>query len=802
MKRVYGSFALAVVMLLGSGCSSTKPKIDDKAMEQTGPQARKTAYDQYLHEFGKMYRAFYGTRKKIYIQSKPIENVSGAGGLPSDLSQMIISAVNKIGKPIYYVPFDPRYIALEVETGGSMTRNLPKYVIAGGITEYDKNIKSSSSGVNADAEGKMYGSEFDSSAEASKNNSLSRLSLDLHLLDYQNQTMVPGTQTINTIEVKTMSKRGSFNFFIFGSGVGFNGEVSRKQGVHAALRILVESSVLQLLAREAGLPYWKITGGKVDPYVEEKVVDDLAPFPPERQLKIIQVYLNSYGFKVRPTGKLDEVTDLALKRLSEDLHFAYTGRITSELTKNIWINRPYLPTDRRYSNNDLPIKTAKATRSASAAATLTYEQAVNATAAAIRRAAGDNKYVLAPVIDATAKAETTETKKLHKDLLMALNRDNKHYGQFADSGSRALAARKKKPVSQNEIRAVVTPDRSENRVDIALVSAGQVTKRFVVRYKTAASVKKTPIQEKTQPKTVAQPQAQRSPVPKAEKPDMGLTYDEAMEYAVKRIRSVAKDDKFTFASFVDTATQSRTEETRKIKTDLLVRLNRDNKRYGQFIDVNSRSLVKRVKKGKIPPNTIKGFLTKSPEGKRVEFIVTRSQKPIDQFNVNIATKPQTAAPKKPQAEAEARKIAAGAGIDTEMKNDVIMLGTIKGDADPVFYAGESIQFKLQVSKPMYVYLFDIDKEGKVHLLYDSGKPLQPQKNYVVPSSDADWEIVVEAPFGREAVKAFALQHPVDMEHLMAQAGGSAEVFVRKLRLLAQENKIALFEKGMLFETKK
>ena len=643
MRNIRHLSIIIIILHFMLGCSSTEPSAQSKTLDHEIPKTRTTTYDNYLHEFGKMYRMFYGKNIKIYIQSKPIENVTGGGGLPGDLSQMIITAVNKIGKPIYYVPFDPRYIALEVETGGSLSRNLPKYVIAGGITEYDKNIQSTGSGLNADASGITEGNEFDSSANMNANNSLSRLSLDLHLLDYQNQTMVPGTQSINTIEIKNSSKKSSFNFFIFGSGIGYNGQVSSKQGVHAALRILVESSVLQLLAREAGLPYWKITDGKVDHYVIEKVVDDLSPFSKGRLLKIIQVYLNTYGFKIHATGKMDDITDLALKQLSKDLKFEYKGVITPELTKDIWINRPYLPTDKHYTNSDLK-------------------------------------------------------------------------------------------------KNLITP-------------------------KTVA--KKLPL----------------------------LKYNTAIKYCVNRIRDKAGSDKFQFISMIDTHTQSRTAKGDNIRLDIITQLNDNNKNYGQFVDANSRTLVKKVKKQSPRKNTIQSYLTEEKKGISLNFILSKEKKVIDQFKILY-----TVDYKKDKTQAIA--LTKTAGIDSEMKNDVVMLTTEKGDNDPIFYSGEPIHFKLTVTQPLYVHIINIDSSNHISELYDSKERLIPNKEYIIPDENETWDIVAQAPFGREAVKAFASDRYIDFDTLIKEkVKNKTRTLIKKLEVMLKIKIFTIMRKDFYLKPK-
>ncbi|MGB5965763.1 MAG: DUF4384 domain-containing protein [Sulfurimonadaceae bacterium] len=645
-------FTPLLIVLFYSGCGSLVPNVDYDELEPQKPTARITEYDQILYQFGKMYRAFYKGNAKVYIQSKPIENATASGELPYDISQMVISAVNKIGKPVYYVPYDPKYITMEMNTGGALTRNLPKLVIAGAITEYDKNIIASGSGTTAQKSGMYDKKEFIATAGGESQNTVSRLAIDLHLLDYNIQTMIPGTQAINTIEVKNLANSNSFSFYIFGSGLGLNGSVSRQQGIHATLRILVETTVLQLLAREAGLPYWKITGGEEDPLVINKIVDDLSPLDEQQLTKFIQIYLVNYGFKIKPSGKMDDLTNASLSLLSKDIGFKY-DTITPELAKDIWLNQPYLPTDKRYTNAML--------------------------------------------------YSTSEKTELQAD------------------------------VSQG----------------VTIFS---------------------------------------------------LDYDTAIKYIVDRLRNKVGKEKYEFVSMIDTKTQSRTAATASIKSDILDRLNTEHQNIEQFFDSNSRSLVRKKREPAGKKNVINAFLTEEPDRVALEFILTKNKVAVDRFTIKYERK--EAHRLTTEKGNEILTLTKTAGIDSEMKNDIVTLTTHKGNADPLFYSGESINFEVSVTKPLYVHLMNIDSDNKVHQLFSSKSKLVPGKKYTIPGEDDNWEIVVQPPYGREAVKIFASEKYIDFDLIVSQKDKNSKTrsLVKQMRTTADKQKINFYEKGFIFET--
>ena len=98
--------------------------------------------------------------------------------------------------------------------------------------------------------------------------------------------------------------------------------------------------------------------------------------------------------------------------------------------------------------------------------------------------------------------------------------------------------------------------------------------------------------------------------------------------------------------------------------------------------------------------------------------------------------------------------------DTEHeRSGTVRISTVKGGNYQVFREGETVSFTIQVSKPLYVYIYDINPDGEVSLLFprqgDPEQPRQPGIIYTIPEMNDSWEIKVEPPFGKDAVKVFA-----------------------------------------------
>ena len=354
-KYIIAGFTVVVFSLNLCGGMFSPPSIDEEKKVIKAPTSNKTEYDSFLRKLGNMYRVYYAPNNNILFQSKPITNDTGAGGLPVDVSKMVVTAVSKIGKPVVYVPYDPNYLINELNTGGAINRSMPKYVISGAITEYDKGIMRQSEGSGFDFFVPFSAGGADGSSSDDDSTTASRIVMDFFLIDYATQTMVSGVQSTKTITIYEQSKSNSVGFHIFGSGFGVNGSVSRKQGIHAALRLLVELSIAEILAKEAGLPYWKLTKDlKADEATIDKVYYDIDGLDNEVKIILLKDYLTKYGFHLDNLEEpmLDAYTIAYFNVLKKDykLGSLADGYVNTNDLVTLHFNVPYTRDGKKYTN--------------------------------------------------------------------------------------------------------------------------------------------------------------------------------------------------------------------------------------------------------------------------------------------------------------------------------------------------------------------------------------------------------------------------------------------------------------------
>jgi RPA family protein len=258
---------------------------------------KQTAYDDSLKKFGLMLEAY--NIPQIRVQSKLIKNETAEKDLPDSVSGMLSSAVNKIGPSVIYVPFDPNYVISETTTGGDIKRALPKIVIAGGITEFDKDLIEKKRELKSKASvGDNFGSnyDYDGGAGYKAGSGVSRMTLDLQLMEYQTQTYFPGVQTINSINLRKTELGWSVGFFFEGNGFSFDYSLNKKQGKYQALRLLVELSVLEVLGKYFDVPYWQcVEGAPPDTRQLARLKEEFDGLNQAQQYSYLKEYLFFHG---------------------------------------------------------------------------------------------------------------------------------------------------------------------------------------------------------------------------------------------------------------------------------------------------------------------------------------------------------------------------------------------------------------------------------------------------------------------------------------------------------------------------
>lgn len=225
---------------------------------------------------------------------------------------------------------------------------IPNVILSGGITQFDRGLvtKGENTDANIEAEikgipdflpsknvGMRYGDEAKSG--------LASITLDFNLLDFETMAGVPKMNAVNTMKVHKAVAGKELSLSLIGQTFGMKGTVKKVQGRHAAVRLLVELSMIQIAGKYLALPYWRLVGQDAVP---DKVVLDAVrgyyySLSELHVVAVAQQWLYLHGFNVPQTGQLELATKQALRNLYPKYNDT-EGKISPEAFEAIWVNIP------------------------------------------------------------------------------------------------------------------------------------------------------------------------------------------------------------------------------------------------------------------------------------------------------------------------------------------------------------------------------------------------------------------------------------------------------------------------------
>lgn len=321
------------MMFIGTaltGCvSSVDPKNVGITLEKTGPEVKLTSYTETLNDLGLMTEIF--DTGELKIQSDPVGDNTGTarstgGEIPRDITEILKSTLNSIGGYIKYIPYDPAYIQNMNVTGYSdfSEKLIPEVVISGGITEFDRGLETRGDGTDFGVDASFTNAPSwtpSSSVGLDYSNSgkqgLARITLDFNMLDFKTMAGIPRMNTVNSMEVRKGLREKEFGITLFGPTFGRKGSIKKVQGRHAAVRVLVQVSMIQMVGKYLALPYWKLLGDdtKPDKVVAKQIKRYYYSIGDTERIMAAQQWAYLYGHKVYLTGHIDPATQAAFQAI-------------------------------------------------------------------------------------------------------------------------------------------------------------------------------------------------------------------------------------------------------------------------------------------------------------------------------------------------------------------------------------------------------------------------------------------------------------------------------------------------------
>lgn len=325
--RTYSILCLMWLVIL-SGCA-INPHNTDFGLDLTLPEAKTTIYQQAITQFGLMTTIYDDT--PITIMIKDIFDYTGVSltatsnppEIPRDVTRMVESTLNAIGGNVSYMPYHPEFIHNLHNHGVPVVKLNHTIAITGGITEFDRGLVTKGDSTEFDVRvKKKFGLGFDDQIKSS----LASMTLDFNMINVITNTGLPRIQAVNGIKIHKATRSDSIGFTVKSATFGARGEITKVQGRHAATRLLVQLSMLQIVGRYMKLPYWRLVPGAVrDEIVIDQVMEDYRAMSQMQRISRAQELLYLHGYNVRPNGQMNADTQNALQSFAKAQNYNATA---------------------------------------------------------------------------------------------------------------------------------------------------------------------------------------------------------------------------------------------------------------------------------------------------------------------------------------------------------------------------------------------------------------------------------------------------------------------------------------------
>jgi hypothetical protein len=354
---------LLTAAALTMSCAGMDPRNVDVEVKKAPPETKVTSFSKSLVDLGRM-TEIYDT-PRLNIQSKDIVDNTGTSvatgaEIPRDITEMIKSSLNAIGGKVVFIPYNPGFIQNQMITGYSNfdKKLIPDVVITGGITEFDRGLETRGKNIDIGAETKPWtgapkslpGNTIGIDYGKEDKEAFSSVTLDFNLIDFQTMAGIARMQTVNSIKVHKAMAESELGFTLFGPTFGLKGSVKKVQGRHAAVRLLVELSMIQIIGKYLMVPYWKLLpDAEPDPVVIEGLTKAYYQFDEPSRIAKAQEMLILHGYDVPLNGILDEQTRAALQKTVNTFDPASNG-IDKETFVALYLSVPIADStlERRY----------------------------------------------------------------------------------------------------------------------------------------------------------------------------------------------------------------------------------------------------------------------------------------------------------------------------------------------------------------------------------------------------------------------------------------------------------------------
>lgn len=221
--------------------------------------------------------------------------------------------------------------------------NFPDYIVTGSISQADNNVTSDqvSGGIDAGGGGNAQGG-----LGGSMNQGVTVVTVDMHVEEIPSLEVISGLTTKNSIAVVRSSAGVDLSGRVSALGAHFNVNLDRTEGMHQAIRILIQLGTVELLGRLAGVPYEQcLTGETVQAHALGKAQDSFEGMSEDERVRFAQQKLATLADPNNPNrlpyypgpanGSADAATLDAIARYQRDAGLIASGRVDLDLYRSL-----------------------------------------------------------------------------------------------------------------------------------------------------------------------------------------------------------------------------------------------------------------------------------------------------------------------------------------------------------------------------------------------------------------------------------------------------------------------------------
>lgn len=265
----------------------------------------------------------------IYLTSNGVPDATGR--LLGGTKEMLITSLSRMSdrsNAFSFVDFEPgldSVNALYWMVGVRPEFRAPSYYIRGAVTQLDENVISESKGAGISLPYADLG--------ISQDQVVSVISVDLSVGELVTRKILPGVTTSNSIAVVSSGHGADAGGLIRKAGVSFNISLNRSEGMHQALRSLIELSTIEVLGKLARVPYWQCLGiDQTNSTYMAQARDWFDQMSPAERITYAQRVLQADGYYDGPlNGNADAATQSAIGRWQAEHDLIASGRMDFDL---------------------------------------------------------------------------------------------------------------------------------------------------------------------------------------------------------------------------------------------------------------------------------------------------------------------------------------------------------------------------------------------------------------------------------------------------------------------------------------